>query len=154
MNKYEVLGMVGEGAYGVVLRCRTKETADIVAIKKFKETDDDEAFKKTTLREVRILRMLRHRNIVTLIEAFRRKGILFLVFEYVDNRYCITGIFRHYCKAAAVIFTWQNRFLMHTGTAEYNFFIHYATRKKTSFAVIYRVCSPKIYRHRRIGQVF
>lgn len=85
MNKYEVLGVVGEGAYGVVLRCRTKETTDIVAIKKFKETDDDEVFKKTTLREVRILRLLRHRNIVTLIEAFRRKGILFLVFEYVDK---------------------------------------------------------------------
>ena len=34
MNKYEVLGIVGEGAYGVVLRCRNKETAEIVAIKK------------------------------------------------------------------------------------------------------------------------
>lgn len=37
MNKYEVLGVVGEGAYGVVLRCRNKETTEIVAIKKFKE---------------------------------------------------------------------------------------------------------------------
>ena len=24
MNKYEVLGVVGEGAYGVVLKCRNK----------------------------------------------------------------------------------------------------------------------------------
>ena len=24
MNKYEVLGIVGEGAYGVVLRCRNR----------------------------------------------------------------------------------------------------------------------------------
>jgi len=24
MNKYEVLGIVGEGAYGVVLKCRNK----------------------------------------------------------------------------------------------------------------------------------
>ena len=52
MNKYEVLGIVGEGAYGVVLRCRNKENADIVAIKKFKENDDDEVLRKTTLREV------------------------------------------------------------------------------------------------------
>jgi serine/threonine protein kinase len=36
MNKYEVLGVVGEGAYGVVLRCRNKESGEILAIKKFK----------------------------------------------------------------------------------------------------------------------
>jgi cyclin-dependent kinase-like len=28
MNKYEVLGVVGEGAYGVVLKCRNKDTGD------------------------------------------------------------------------------------------------------------------------------
>eukprot|EP01035_Chromulina_nebulosa_P023252 gene23252-30139_t len=48
MNKYEVLGIVGEGAYGVVLRCRNKESGLIVAIKKFKDSDDDEIFRKTT----------------------------------------------------------------------------------------------------------
>ena len=42
MNKYEVLGVVGEGAYGVVLKCRNKENAEVVAIKKFKESEDDE----------------------------------------------------------------------------------------------------------------
>lgn len=85
MNKYEVLGFVGEGAYGVVLRCRNKESGEILAIKKFKESDDDEGLRKTTLREVKILRMLRHSNIVSLIEAFRRKGKLYLVFEYVEK---------------------------------------------------------------------
>ena len=29
MNKYEILGVVGEGAYGVVLKCRNKETNEI-----------------------------------------------------------------------------------------------------------------------------
>lgn len=85
MNKYEVLGVVGEGAYGVVLKCRNKETAEVVAIKKFKESDEDEALRKTTLREVKVLRMLRHGNIVSLKEAFRRKAKLYLVFEYVDK---------------------------------------------------------------------
>ncbi len=28
MNKYEVLGAVGEGAYGVVLRCKNKENQE------------------------------------------------------------------------------------------------------------------------------
>jgi cyclin-dependent kinase-like len=64
MNKYEVLGIVGEGAYGIVLKCRNKETGDIVAIKKFKDTEDDEIVRKTTLREVKVLKMLKHDNIV------------------------------------------------------------------------------------------
>jgi cyclin-dependent kinase-like len=81
MNKYEVLGVVGEGAYGVVLKCKNKETGETVAVKKFKEGDDDEIVRKTTLREVKMLRMLRQDNIVDLKEAFRRKGKLYLVFE-------------------------------------------------------------------------
>lgn len=42
MNKYEVQSIVNEGAYGVVLKCRNKETDEIFAIKKFKESEDDE----------------------------------------------------------------------------------------------------------------
>mmetsp|Transcript_22688 Transcript_22688/g.40836 ORF Transcript_22688/g.40836 Transcript_22688/m.40836 type:complete len:633 (+) Transcript_22688:53-1951(+) len=85
MNKYEVLGIVGEGAYGVVLKARQKETNEFVAIKKFKESEDDEAVRKTTIREVKILRMLKQENVVQLKEAFRRKGKLYLVFEYVEQ---------------------------------------------------------------------
>ena len=45
----------------------------IVAIKKFKEsTDEDEIVKKTTNREIRMLKTLRHENIVVLKEAFKR----------------------------------------------------------------------------------
>lgn len=39
MNKYEVIGVVGEGAYGVVLKCRNKHTNEVVAVKKYKESD-------------------------------------------------------------------------------------------------------------------
>ena len=85
MNKYEVLGVVGEGAYGVVLKCRNKETSEVVAIKKFKESEDDELVRKTTIREVKMLKLLRQDNVVQLKEAFRRKGKLYLVFEYVER---------------------------------------------------------------------
>ena len=43
-----------------------------VAIKKFKESEEDEIVKKTTLREVKMLRTLKQENIVTLIEAFKK----------------------------------------------------------------------------------
>ena len=29
MNKYDVLGVVGEGAYGVVIKCRNKDNDEI-----------------------------------------------------------------------------------------------------------------------------
>merc|ERR1719420_1213886 len=71
---------------GVVLKCRNKENGEVVAIKKFKESEEDEAVRKTTLREVKILRLIsKHANIVQLKEAFRRKGKLYLVFEFVDK---------------------------------------------------------------------
>ncbi|KAG6973731.1 hypothetical protein JG687_00000727 [Phytophthora cactorum] len=85
MENYESLGTIGEGTYGVVLKCRHKATGQIVAIKKFKESDDDEQVKKTALREIKILKQLKHENIVSLLEVFRMKGKLYLVFEFVEK---------------------------------------------------------------------
>jgi len=47
-------------------------------------TDNDEV-RRTTLRELRLLRSLKHENIVEMHEAFRRRGKLYLVFEFVDR---------------------------------------------------------------------
>lgn len=83
-NKYEVLGIVGEGAYGIVYKCKNKETGEFVAIKKFKESDD-EIVKKTMRRELKTLKILKNENCVQFQDAFKRKNNLFLVFEYVDR---------------------------------------------------------------------
>ncbi|XP_074650693.1 uncharacterized protein LOC141905634 isoform X2 [Tubulanus polymorphus] len=85
MNKYQVLGIVGEGAYGVVLRCRLKESGAMVAIKKFKDSEENDDVRRTTLRELKMLRSLKQENIVELKEAFRRRGKLYLVFEYIEK---------------------------------------------------------------------
>ncbi|KAL4175777.1 hypothetical protein KRP22_000736 [Phytophthora ramorum] len=86
IEKNTWISVNGEGAYGVVLKCHNKETNETVAIKKFKENEDDDPMvRKTTLREVKMLRFLKHGNIVALKEAFRRKGRLYLVFEYVEK---------------------------------------------------------------------
>ena len=46
---------------------------------------DNEDVKRTTLRELKLLRSLKQENIVDLREAFRRRGKLYLVFEYVER---------------------------------------------------------------------
>ena len=69
-----------------------------MAIKKFKETEDDEVVRKNIQREVKMLRTLKNKNIVDLKEAFKRyegcctffkhplrKGRIYLVFEYVER---------------------------------------------------------------------
>ena len=57
MEKYERLCKIGEGAYGVVFKCRHRETGQIVAIKKFVETEDDPLIRRIAMREVRMLRV-------------------------------------------------------------------------------------------------
>ena len=83
-NKYEVLGIVGEGAYGIVYKCLNKVTNKYVAVKKFKETQD-KLVQKTMKRELAMLQMLRHENVVEFQESFVSKGNFFLVFEYVEK---------------------------------------------------------------------
>ncbi|EAN80624.1 mitogen-activated protein kinase [Trypanosoma equiperdum] len=85
MDAYETLGMLGEGTYGVVVKARHRATSRIVAIKKYKQAEDDDHVRKTSLREVRVLKQLRHPNVIALLDVFRRDGKLYLVFEYVEN---------------------------------------------------------------------
>ena len=56
-----------------------------MAIKKFKDSEENEDVKRTTMRELRVLRSLRQENIVQLLEFFKRKGKLYLVFEFVER---------------------------------------------------------------------
>ncbi|KAG5470738.1 hypothetical protein LSCM1_01987 [Leishmania martiniquensis] len=85
MEAYETLGILGEGTYGVVVKARSRITGKLVAIKRFKQTEQDEHVRKTSTREVRMLQLLRHPNVIRLEDVFRREGKLYLVFEFVSN---------------------------------------------------------------------
>eukprot|EP00794_Sanderia_malayensis_P017385 gene17385-19125_t len=85
MEKFEKIVQIGEGSYGVVFKCRNRENGQTVAIKKFVESEDDPLIKKIAMREVRMLKQLKHPNLVNLLEVFRRKRRLHLVFEYCDH---------------------------------------------------------------------
>lgn len=70
MEKYDLLSVVGEGSYGLVMRCRHRETGQHVAIKKFLETDDDLTVKKMALREIRMLRVSSFTHVRTALLTF------------------------------------------------------------------------------------
>ena len=82
-TNYEVVESVGDGAFGVVMKCREKETGQMVAVKKMKER-----FKSweecLELKEVKSLRKIskeKPENVVELKRVFRENDILYLVFE-------------------------------------------------------------------------
>ncbi|XP_034249899.1 cyclin-dependent kinase-like 1 isoform X1 [Thrips palmi] len=85
MERYEKLAKLGEGSYGVVFKCRHRDTGQTVAIKKFVESEEDPLIRKIALREIRLLKNLKHPNLVNLLEVFRRKRKLHLVFEFCDH---------------------------------------------------------------------
>lgn len=57
----------------------------MVAIKKFKESDNNPIIKKIALREVKALKNLDNKNVVKFKEAFKRDNKLNIVFEYVEK---------------------------------------------------------------------
>jgi cyclin-dependent kinase-like len=57
MEKYENIGVIGEGSYGMVMKCRNRDTGQLVAIKKFLESEDDKQVKKIAMREVKLLKV-------------------------------------------------------------------------------------------------
>jgi len=95
---YEKLEQVGEGTYGQVYMARCKETNDIVALKKIRMDNEKEGFPITAIREIKILKKLRHRNVIDLKEIVTskasasngHKGSIYLVFEYMDHD--LTGL--------------------------------------------------------------
>jgi serine/threonine protein kinase len=60
----EILGRLGEGAYGCVHKGRLVKTNTIVAVKTIRIGSDDEGVSSTTLREITILQNMDHQNIV------------------------------------------------------------------------------------------
>ena len=80
--------MVGEGAYGVVMRCTEASTGARRAVKAFKirENDPDaEEVRRTSAREIATLRDLRHPNVVAHVGDFTEGGKLYVVMEFVPR---------------------------------------------------------------------
>ena len=64
LERYERMDKLGEGTYGVVYKCRDIQSGTIVALKKIRLEKEDDGVPSTAIREISLLKGLKHPNIV------------------------------------------------------------------------------------------
>jgi serine/threonine protein kinase len=69
-SRYTLVEPVGQGAYGVVVAGIDTETKEKIAVKRIEGVFDHLTFARRTLRELRILRHLRHENVTSVRDVF------------------------------------------------------------------------------------
>jgi len=84
MENYEKIEKIGEGTYGVVYKARSIRDNITVALKRIRLDQDEEGVPSTAIREISLLKELRHENVVQLMEVIHQETKLYLVFEYLD----------------------------------------------------------------------
>jgi mitogen-activated protein kinase 1/3 len=67
-SKYEYIKQIGIGAYGIVISCLDTNTGEKVAIKKITNAFEDLIDAKRIYREIKLLKFLKHDNIINLID--------------------------------------------------------------------------------------
>ncbi|KAL1132710.1 hypothetical protein AAG570_010662 [Ranatra chinensis] len=84
MDKYVKLEKIGEGTYGIVYKARHKTTGRIVALKRIRLDADSEGIPSTTIREISLLKELKHPNIIALLEViYCEENNVFIAFEFM-----------------------------------------------------------------------
>ena len=73
------------GTYGTVYKAKDRESGEIVALKVVRLDEDDEGVPSAALREICLLKELKHKNIVLLMDVLHKNLKLTMVFEFCDQ---------------------------------------------------------------------
>ena len=86
-KRYEILQLLGKGAYGIVWRAVDRKTKKLVALKKIFDAFSNQTDSQRTYREVMFLQRLEHDNIVKLLNVIKAESRLdlYLVFELMET---------------------------------------------------------------------
>lgn len=84
IDNFQKLNRIGEGTYGIVYRAKNKVTGQIVALKRIRMEFTNEGLPISSLREIAILKSLKHDNIVTVYDVVVGNAVedIFMLMEY------------------------------------------------------------------------
>ncbi|XP_078508805.1 serine/threonine-protein kinase 36 isoform X2 [Lissotriton helveticus] len=85
MERYQVLEMVGEGSFGRVYKGRRKQSGQVVALKFIPKVGRLEKELKNLVREIDIMRGLRHPNIIRMLDSFETDKEVVVVTDYAEG---------------------------------------------------------------------
>ncbi|KAF2969829.1 hypothetical protein GQX73_g3765 [Xylaria multiplex] len=95
INDYELLGKLGEGTFGEVHKARSRRTGALVALKKIIMHNEKDGFPITALREIKLLKLLSHKNVLRLEDMAvehhskmidkRKRPIIYMATPYMDH---------------------------------------------------------------------
>ncbi|KAL8835453.1 MAG: hypothetical protein Q9205_001114 [Flavoplaca limonia] len=93
IKAYEISEKLGEGTFGEVYKARYVKDGHIVALKKILMHNEKDGFPITALREIKLLKMLSHPNVLRLEEMAvertkgegRKKASMYMVTPYMDH---------------------------------------------------------------------
>ncbi|KAI8821072.1 cyclin-dependent kinase 10-like protein [Fimicolochytrium jonesii] len=87
VDQFLKLNRIGEGTYGIVYRAKDKSTGRVVALKRLRMDSDRTGMPIGSLREISILKSLRHENIVEVLDVVVGRGLenIFMVMEYCEQ---------------------------------------------------------------------
>lgn len=87
-DRYELIKIVGSGSYGSVAEAIDRKTGKKVAIKKLSGIFEDNVDCKRILREIYLLRILNHPNLIRINEIIEPKDYSKFETIYVVTEYC------------------------------------------------------------------
>ncbi|OMH83430.1 CTD kinase subunit alpha [Zancudomyces culisetae] len=97
---FEKLNLVGEGTYGKVYKARLRKEGDsdngqdnMVALKRIRMDNEREGLPITTIREIRIMKALKHPSIIDLMQILYIDDDIYMVMEYME--YDLSGLLSH-----------------------------------------------------------
>lgn len=83
-QRYTRLEKLGEGTYATVYKGKNRLNGEIVALKEI-HLDPEEGAPSTAIREISLMKELKHPNIVRLQDIIHTENKLILVFEFMDQ---------------------------------------------------------------------
>ncbi|KAI9839142.1 MAG: negative regulator of the PHO system [Sarea resinae] len=83
-SSFQQLEKLGEGTYATVFKGRNRQTGELVALKEI-HLDSEEGTPSTAIREISLMKELKHENIVSLHDVIHTENKLMLVFEFMEK---------------------------------------------------------------------